>query len=89
MPVTFPCGEITLEGEWHLPAGEAPFPAVVVCHPFPPMGGSMHSSVVVAICEALRERSIAALRFNFRGVGASGGSFSKGTGEREETGDDE
>ena len=43
-----------------------PFPAAVVCHPHPLMGGNMESSVVVAVCRALAERGIASLRFNFR-----------------------
>ena len=43
-----------------------PFPAAVVCHPHPLMGGNMESSVVVAVCRALADRGIASLRFNFR-----------------------
>ncbi|MFC2069765.1 alpha/beta hydrolase [Chloroflexota bacterium] len=84
MPVKFPCGDITLEGEWHFPGGEDPVPAVVVCHPYPPAGGTMHNNVVVAICEALFEKSIAAFRFNFRGVEGSEGSFGEGVAERED-----
>lgn len=42
----------------------------------------MHNAVVVAICEALAARGIAALRFNFRGVGQSEGSYGEGTAER-------
>jgi len=83
-PVTFPCGEITLEGEWLLPDGEGPFPAVIVSHPFPPHGGSMDSSVVIAVWRALADKSIAALRYNFRGVGRSEGSFGEGVTERED-----
>lgn len=49
--------------------GEAPYPAVVVCHPHPLFGGDMNSSVVVAICAGLAERGIASLRFNFRQTG--------------------
>ena len=45
-----------------------PFPAVVVCHPHPLMGGNMESSVVVAVCRALAGHGIASLRFNFRGL---------------------
>jgi alpha/beta superfamily hydrolase len=83
-PVKFPCGDLTLEGEWLMPDGEGPFPAVVVCHPFPPHGGSMQSSVVASIWQALSRSSIAALRFNFRGVGDSEGSFGDGVAERED-----
>ena len=84
MPVKFPCGDITLEGEWHLPARDEAVPAVVVCHPYPPGGGTMHNNVVMAICEALYEKSIAAFRFNFRGVEGSEGSFGNGIDERED-----
>jgi len=84
MPERFPCGDITLEGEWHSPGGEGPFPAVVLCHPYPPGGGTMQNNVVVAICEALFKQSIAAFRFNFRGVGGSEGSFGEGIAERED-----
>ena len=84
IPVRFPCGDLTLEGEWLFPDGEGPFPCVVVSHPFPPHGGSMQSSVVVAIWQALSRNSIAALRFNFRGVGNSEGNFGEGVAERED-----
>lgn len=82
--VKFPCGEITLEGEWLFPDGRGPFPAVIVSHPYPPNGGDMQSSVVTAIWQALAAHSIAALRFNFRGVGESEGSFGEGVAERED-----
>ncbi len=84
VPIRFPCGDLTLEGEWLFPDGESLFPAVVVCHPYPPHGGSMQSSVVAAIWQALARNSIAALRFNFRGVGNSEGSFGEGVTERED-----
>jgi len=82
--VEFPCGDITLEGEWHLPERPARFPAVVVCHPHSLYGGNMHSVVVVTICEVLARQGIAALRFNFRGVGKSGGRFGGGVDERKD-----
>jgi len=82
--VEFRCGEITLEGMWHLPQGEGPFPVVVVCHPHSLYGGNMLNNVVVAICEALGKQGIAALRFNFRGVEGSGGQFGGGVAERED-----
>lgn len=80
----FPCGDIVLEGEWHLPQGRGPFPGVVVCHPHPLYGGNMLNNIVVAICEALSRHSMAAFRFNFRGVGNSGGAFGEGIAEQED-----
>jgi alpha/beta superfamily hydrolase len=44
----------------------------------------MFNNVVIALCAALTEASMAALRFNFRGVGGSGGSHDKGLGEQED-----
>ena len=80
-PVTFPSENCTLEGEWLFPDGKGPFPAVVVSHPFPPGGGTMHNKVVASIWYALVEHSIAAFRFNFRGVEGSQGEFAEGIGE--------
>jgi alpha/beta superfamily hydrolase len=44
----------------------------------------MDNNVVVAACQALSERGIAALRFNFRGAGRSDGVFDEGRGERDD-----
>ena len=82
--VTFPCGDIGLEGVWHFPEDASLFPAVIVCHPHPLYGGSMDSNVVSGICRALAEASLASLKFNFRGVGRSEGEVSQGRGERED-----
>ncbi len=79
--VSFPSDGLTLEGVLHLPAA-SPSPAVAVCHPHPLYGGDMDNSVVTALCRAAADRGIAALRFNFRGVGASQGAFADGIGER-------
>lgn len=50
--------------------------AAVICHPHPEYGGDMDNNVVVGVTRRLREAGAATLRFNFRGVGASGGSYS-------------
>jgi len=44
----------------------------------------MSNNVVLAICQALAQQSIAAFRFNFRGVGRSEGTFGRGIGEQED-----
>jgi alpha/beta superfamily hydrolase len=79
----FPCGKLSLEGALHVPAA-TPAPGVVVCHPHPQYGGDMDNNVVLAACRALTDRGIAALRFNFRGVGRSDGAFDHGKGERDD-----
>ena len=53
----------------------------IVCHPHPPEGGSMHNKVVTMAARSLRELGLTTLRFNFRGVGASEGSYDGGRGE--------
>ncbi len=58
--------------------------AVVLCHPHPLYGGTMHSAVVLAIAKILAEKGegrVAALRFNYRGVGESLGKYAGGVGE--------
>lgn len=54
----------------------------VVCHPNPTQGGTMRNKVVTMLERSLRESGLATVRFNFRGVGASTGSFDHGDGER-------
>jgi alpha/beta superfamily hydrolase len=53
----------------------------VICHPSPPEGGTMHNKVVTMCSRALTESGLTAVRFNFRGVGASEGEFDDGRGE--------
>jgi alpha/beta superfamily hydrolase len=80
--ISFPSGELSLEGVWHLPETSRPLPAVVVCHPHPLYGGNMSANVVFYLCQALALKNMAALRFNFRGVGKSQGQFGGGIGEQ-------
>lgn len=82
--LTIPVGELSLEGVLHTPAGAGPYPAIVVCHPHPLYGGTMDNNVVTAVVRSLTDRGLAALRFNFRGVGQSGGHHDHGRGERED-----
>lgn len=62
-------------------AGAAATRAIVVCHPHPQYGGSMHDTVVDTIADVARRHSFATLKFNFRGVGESTGRFDNGLGE--------
>jgi len=58
--------------------------AAVVCHPHPLFGGTMHNKVVHAAAEAIVDAGIPVLRFNFRGVGGSGGTHDGGRGEQDD-----
>ena len=62
-------------------AGQARAGTVVICHPHPLQGGTMHNKVVTMIERSLRELGLRTLRFNFRGTGASEGSYDDGRGE--------
>ncbi|HPH40842.1 MAG: alpha/beta fold hydrolase [Syntrophorhabdaceae bacterium] len=54
---------------------------VVICHPHPLYGGSMNNNVVDAIEQGFFAKGFTTLRFNFRGVGLSGGYYDEGNGE--------
>jgi alpha/beta superfamily hydrolase len=82
--VSFPSGELFLEGILSTPQGAGPFPAVIVCHPHPLYGGSMDNSVVYSLCETLTQASFLSFKFNFRGVGGSQGEFDQGIGEQKD-----
>jgi len=56
----------------------------VVCHPHPQHQGTMLNKVVHTLSRALNDLGIPAVRFNFRGVGASEGAYADGTGETED-----
>jgi len=55
--------------------------AAVICHPHPLFGGTMHTKAVYRTAQALNDAGLVALRFNFRGVGSSTGSYDGGVGE--------
>jgi uncharacterized protein len=82
--VTFPSGELLLEGILATPKGAGPFPAVIVCHPHSLYGGDMDNNVVHSLSETLTQASFISFRFNFRGVGGSQGEFGQGIGEQED-----
>lgn len=56
----------------------------LVCHPHPLYGGTMHNKVVFKTAQTLQTLGIPALRFNFRGVGHSTGSYDEGRGEMDD-----
>lgn len=73
---------VTLEAELAGAAGGAERAGLVLCHPHPLHGGTMRSIVISALFGALPDAGITCLRFNFRGVEASGGVHGEGDSER-------
>lgn len=58
--------------------------AAVITHPHPLYGGNMNNNVVMAITRVYQKLGYTTLRFNFRGVGSSQGSYGDGIGEQED-----
>src|SRR5205823_6461115 len=73
-----------LEALLEEPDAEAARVAFLVCHPHPQHGGTMHNKVVYRIARGLRRAGAVVLRFNYRGVNRSEGTFGHGIGERED-----
>ena len=73
-----------LDAMLEVPDRVNPRAAVVLAHPDPQQGGSLHSKVVYAAAKALAGIGCAVLRFNFRGVGSSEGAWDDGRGERDD-----
>ena len=79
--LTGPAGR--LEALLDVPEG-TPRAAVVFAHPLPTHGGTMHTKAVYQGTKGLVRAGCAVLRFNFRGVGGSQGTFTGGPGEKED-----
>ena len=62
-------------------AGAAPLGLAVICHPHPQHGGTMDNKVAQTVARAYVQMGYRAVRFNFRGVGASAGTWDEGRGE--------
>ncbi|MEF7615484.1 alpha/beta fold hydrolase [Aquincola sp. MAHUQ-54] len=64
---------------------DAPADAVrgvmVVCHPHPLHGGTMDNKVVQTVARAGLQCGLRTVRFNFRGIGESAGTWDEGRGE--------
>jgi len=73
-----------LEALLEEPEDADPVEAAVVCHPHPQFGGTMHNKVVYRLARGLRKSGCVVLRFNFRGVNLSEGSYAEGIGETED-----
>jgi alpha/beta superfamily hydrolase len=70
-----------LEALLEEPEDLAPIEAALVCHPHPQHGGTMHNKVVYRIARGLRGTGAVVLRFNYRGVNLSEGTYDDGEGE--------
>lgn len=81
--VTFEGPAGPLEGILSIP-DSAPRAVAVVCHPHPQFDGTMQNKVVHTLACTFTAAGIAALRFNFRGVGESAGAYDEGDGETED-----
>jgi alpha/beta superfamily hydrolase len=79
--IEFSTGDLVIEG---LLQKNSVTSAVVITHPHPLYGGNMHNNVVMAISQTYQKRGYTTLRFNFRGVGDSRGSYGDGIGEQED-----
>jgi alpha/beta superfamily hydrolase len=72
--VCFPAGGLLLEGRLGYPETATPVGGVVIAGPHPLLGGDVENNVVRGLTAGLARRGVAALAFNYRGVGESGGS---------------
>lgn len=88
----FPCNQAltlagpagALEAVTQCPAMHPRRASAVILHPHPLHGGTMHNKVVTTLARELAELGVASVRFNFRGVGASEGSFAHAQGETDD-----
>ncbi len=69
-----------LEGRFH-PGKKRNAPIAMILHLHPRFGGSMNNPIVYRLYYMFAQRDFAVLRFNFRGVGRSQGTFDHGQGE--------
>ena len=91
MAITLPIGQRLISGPAGLlevlaepprSSGRRPNTVGVICHPLPTAGGTMHNKVVTTAARSFCGCGMTAVRFQFRGVGASGGQFDHGHGEQ-------
>jgi alpha/beta superfamily hydrolase len=78
--ITLQGGAGVIEALLDLPA-DAPHGTAVIAHPHPLFGGTMTNKVVQTLARAFVQTGWRAVRFNFRGVGASAGAHDEGRGE--------
>jgi len=79
--VTINGAEGRLEGKFAPASAGDRAPIALLLHPHPQHGGTMHNKVVYTLNLAFQKAGFSTLRFNFRGVGRSQGSYGRGEGE--------
>lgn len=82
LAVQGPAGSLqTLVDTPTLETGQKPVGVALIAHPHPLFGGTMDNKVVQTMARAFVQSGWMAVRFNFRGVGTSAGSYDEGRGE--------
>jgi alpha/beta superfamily hydrolase len=79
--ITFQSDGLRIEGLLGRQSGDR---GVVITHPHSLYGGTMYNQVVETLVQAYQDKGLTTLRFNFRGVGESEGSYGEGKGEKED-----
>jgi len=82
--VLIPSTGIQLEGLLSLHEGPSFKGGMIFCHPHPLYGGDMDNPVITTAAEAASQEGFSTLRFNFRGVCESEGTYVEGVGEGED-----
>ena len=78
--IVIPGPEGRLEARYHK-GPKLNSPLCVVLHPHPRQGGTMNNKIVYNTYQAFKNSDFSTLRFNFRGVGRSQGTYDNGIGE--------
>jgi alpha/beta superfamily hydrolase len=78
-----PAGRLECVADVPEAADERPA-TIVICHPHPGHGGTMHNKVVTIMERSMRELGLRTIRFNFRGAGDSEGEHDEGYGETDD-----
>ena len=82
--IFIPSKGIQLEGLLSIQEASSFRRGAILCHPHPQYGGDMDHPVVATSVEAASQEGFSTLRFNFRGVGESQGSYGEGVAEKED-----
>jgi len=82
--VFIPSNGVQLEGLLSSQEASSFRGGVILCHPHPQYGGDMDNPVITTCAEVASQEGLSTLRFNFRGVGESQGSYGDGIAEKED-----